>query len=211
MPTEGLAIVGAGGHAKVVVDALLLLGWRSASLEIYSENRNEVGQDFSDHTVRYLSIADLEGRQFHVAIGSNTARHRISDAICKAGGSPLSVIHPRAIVSTTSRIGTGSFVAAGAIIGPDAILGAGCIANHSSVIDHDCRVHNYVHIAPGATLGGGVTLMADVLVGAGANVLPRITVGSATRIGAGAVVHRDIPADSTYVGVPARQIQESRT
>ena len=211
MPIERLAIIGAGGHAKVVLDALLNLGWRNVSLDIYSEDKNEVGWDFSGYPVRYLSSAALTGQQFHVAIGSNAVRHRITDAICKVGGSPLSIVHPRAIVSATSRIGAGSFVAAGSIIGPSAILGAGCIVNHGSVIDHDCRLDNYVHIAPGATLGGAATIMADVLVGAGANVLPKVTVGSAALIGAGAVVHRDIPAGSTYVGVPARQLQESRT
>lgn len=211
MPIERLAIIGTGGHAKVVVDALLLLGWQPGALDYYTEDSTAFCVSFFGSMIRPLLEADLGSRLFHVAIGSNAARRRIANGLIAAGGLPFSVIHPKAIASTTSRIGAGSFLAAGAIIGPGAELGANCIVNHGAIVDHDCRLSDACHVAPGATLGGGVVLGSGVLIGAGANVLPRVNIGAAAIIGAGAVVHRNVPTGKTYVGVPARQIHESGT
>lgn len=211
MPTERLAIIGTGGHAKVVVDALAKLGWSVPSLDFYSEDRSVVGTRFAGSTIMFLGDADLSARAFHVAIGSNSVRRRIAEALAAFGGVRHSIVHPQAMISASCRIGDGSFVAAGAIVGPDAEVGAGCIVNHGAIVDHDCRVADYCHVAPRTTLGGGALLDSGVLVGAGAVVLPSVRVGRGAIIGAGAVVHRNVPSDQTYVGVPARNIQESKT
>lgn len=211
MLIERLAIIGTGGHAKVVVDALLSLGWQSTALEFYSEDSASIGKEFSGTLTAPLLVEALQNRPFHVAIGNNAVRQRIAGALVDAGALPFSIIHPKATASKASRIGAGSFLAAGAIVGPHATLGMNCIVNHGAIVDHDCGVADNCHVAPGATLGGGVVLDAGVLIGAGANVLPLVTIGAGAIIGAGAVVHQNVPAGRTYVGVPARQIQESRT
>lgn len=210
MPIERLAIIGTGGHAKVVVDALLALGWKTSAIDFMTEDARAVGGEFFGQVIRRLPPETRIDRPVHVAIGSNAARSRIATALRANGTVLFTIIHPRAIVSASGRVGDGSFVAAGAIIGPGAVVGQGCVANHGSVIDHDCLVEDFVHVAPNSTLGGGVIAHANVLIGAGANILPRLTIGPNAIVGAGAVVHRNIPADTTYAGVPARRLREKR-
>jgi acetyltransferase-like isoleucine patch superfamily enzyme len=81
------------------------------------------------------------------------------------------------------------------------------IINHGAVVDHDCEVGNFAHIAPNATLGGGVRIGDLALIGAGATILPQTTIGEGAIIGAGAVVVRDVGAGTVCAGVPAVSIE----
>jgi acetyltransferase-like isoleucine patch superfamily enzyme len=78
------------------------------------------------------------------------------------------------------------------------------IVNSGALIEHDCIVGDYAHVAPNASLGGGVHIGSFCLLGLGAVVLPGVTVGSGSIIGAGAVVVSDIPDGVIAMGVPAR-------
>ncbi len=68
-------------------------------------------------------------------------------------------------------------------------------------------IGNNVYISPGVTICGDATLKDGCDIGAGATILPWVTIGRHTIIGAGAVVTEDIPDNVTAVGVPARIIK----
>lgn len=99
-------------------------------------------------------------------------------------------------------------------IHPGAKLGRGIFIDHGMgvVIGETAVVGNNVLIYQGVTLGGtGLqkgkrhpTIGSNVVIGAGAKVLGNITVGDNSYIGANAVVIKDVPPNSTVVGVPAR-------
>ena len=78
------------------------------------------------------------------------------------------------------------------------------IVNTGASIDHDGVLGTAVHVAPGARLAGNVTLEDGVFVGIGAVIVPGRTIGAWTRVGAGAAVVHDLPANVTAIGVPAR-------
>lgn len=205
MLTDSLLIIGASGHAKVVLDAL-----RSSEptrlIAVADDNRALEGvflqglpiQTPVDWT-REPAVAS-----FHVAIGHNENRARCSAAGRSNRLTPHTVIHPNATISPWAEIGAGSFVAARAVVAPAARVGEGVILNHGSVVDHDCVVGDFSHLAPLAVLGGGVKVGRLVLVGAGAIVLPGHTIGDGATIGAGAVVTHDVAAGITVTGIPAR-------
>jgi len=75
------------------------------------------------------------------------------------------------------------------------------------VVDHDCCIGSYSHIAPNATLGGGVIVGQGCLVGAGATILPMVKIGDGSVIGAGAVITGDVLNNQTYIGVPGKQVK----
>lgn len=201
MPTETIHIIGAGGHAKVVVDALMATGVAREAIQLRA---GQASADVLGGSVIAPEVSpELNNAPFHVAIGASPVRRRLFAAAEGAGGRPLTVRHPAAIVSSSAEIGDGSFTAAGAIVGPSAHIGRGAIINHGSVVDHDCRVGDFTHIAPGATLGGGVSVGHRCLIGANAAVLPGVSIGDDVVVGAGAVVTRDIGPDETWTGVPA--------
>ena len=105
-------------------------------------------------------------------------------------------------------------------IHPAATLGPGLFIDHAVgvVIGETAVVGTDVTIYQGVTLGGTSleagkrhpTVGDRVTIGAGAKVLGPVTVGSGSRIGANAVVVRDVPSDSVVVGVPGQVIARSR-
>ena len=206
MPTEHWIVVGAGGHARVVMDALQSEKGESISCAFADD-------DVSLHERFVLDVPVLgaasevvsPGTRFHVAIGANRTREKLYKQMLGIGAVPFAVVHPSAIVSKYAHLGIASFVAARAVVAPAAKIGVGAIINHGAVIDHDCLVGDFSHIAPGATLAGGVSVGCGVLIGAGANVLPGVVIGDGAVIGAGAVVVADVLSGTQVVGVPARK------
>jgi acetyltransferase-like isoleucine patch superfamily enzyme len=67
-------------------------------------------------------------------------------------------------------------------------------------VDHDCIIGDYVHIAPQATLCGGITIGEGTLIGANAIILPGVKVGEWCTIGAGSNVHQDVPDGFKWIG-----------
>ncbi len=120
-------------------------------------------------------------------------------------------ILPR-LISQLSRFFTGIEIHPGAKIGKGLFIdhGMGVVIGETSVIGDN------VTLFQGATLGGTgkekgkrhPTLGNDVVVGAGAKILGNIKIGDNVAIGANAVVVKDVPSDSTVVGVPGRVVKQ---
>jgi sugar O-acyltransferase (sialic acid O-acetyltransferase NeuD family) len=212
MPTDlTLDILGAGGHAKVVIDALLSQGWPADRIRV-RDDRIELQDTWLLGCRIFCPVLELGApseRRIHAAVGSASLRQRW----LQGSGLPISqwqsVIHAHACVATSAVVGPGSFVAARAVIGPDAKVGESCIVNHGAVVDHDCFVGAFCHVAPGAILGGAARIGNGVLIGSGAVVLPGIRIGAHAVVGAGAVVTRDVQAGVTVSGMPAMSRSEN--
>jgi sugar O-acyltransferase (sialic acid O-acetyltransferase NeuD family) len=203
-----LAILGASGHGRVVADAALASGFGRVFFfdDAWPVRRSCGSWDILGATAELLTGAD-DFDAVIVGIGDNKARL----AKCKhldASGLPLSrVVHPLAIVSARAAIDRGVVVLAGAVVNIGAELGFAAIVNSAAVIEHDCILSDGVHVSPGAVLAGEVKVGARSWIGAGAIVKQGVVIGSDVTVGAGAVVIRDVPNDTTVVGVPARSIR----
>ena len=109
---------------------------------------------------------------------------------------------------------TGIEIHPGATIGRRVFIdhGMGVVIGETAVIGDDCTLYH------GVTLGGTSwnkgkrhpTLESGVVIGAGAKVLGPITVGAGAKIGSNAVVVKDVPANATAVGIPARILEEEK-
>jgi len=210
-----ILIAGAGGHGRVVADAILA-GARTG--------REVQCVGFLDDDPALLGAAPLGLRalgalsqvaQFPhdalvVAIGSNSLRREWMEAYSAAGETFACVVHPSASIGAASVLGDGSVACAGSVIGVEAYVGRGVILNTCSSVDHHCQIGDYCHIAPGAHLGGEVILREGVFVGMGACVLPGVTIGEWSTLGAGAVVLHNVSPYTTVVGVPARVIHHKK-
>lgn len=203
---DSIAVVGAGGHAKVVIAAA-----RAAGLHV--SNVYDDAPDRYATTVLGLRVEgtldDLVGsgpKWAVLAIGDNAARKRAVERLHGIEWVPL--VHPSAWVHDSVVIGPGTVVFAGAQLQPDTHVGAHVIVNTGATVDHDCRLHDYVHIAPGVNLAGTVTLEEGAFLGIGSHAIPGRRIGAWTQVGAGATVIHDLPPRVTAVGNPARVLRD---
>lgn len=209
---EKLVIFGAGGHAKVVIDAVEREG-RYEIAFLADADASRVGSTVLGYPVRMeedgFAAPSAGITNAIVAIGGNATRRRIAGAARRLGLQLATVIHPGAIVARTARIGEGSLVMPGSIINADARIGDNVIVNTGAVIEHDCSIGDDAHIAPNATLCGGVVVGSGTLIGAGSTVLVGIRIGSGATIGAGSTVLEDIADGVRAVGSPCRVLEKT--
>jgi sugar O-acyltransferase (sialic acid O-acetyltransferase NeuD family) len=198
-------IIGAGGHAKVVADAVRKSG--ATVLGFLDDNASNHGQTFAGSII-LGAVADYkkyaDDASFVIGIGSGETRKRISELL--DGVQWHTVIHPSAVIAEGVVIGEGAFVGALAVINPDTEIGKHTILNTGAIVEHDCVVGDYTHMAPAATLCGGSSVGDLCWVGAGSTVIHGIEVHDDVIIGAGATVIRNIEECGTYVGTPARKL-----
>jgi sugar O-acyltransferase (sialic acid O-acetyltransferase NeuD family) len=204
MRTEPFHLIGAGGHARVVFDAMLAAGVAPDHIVVRDDNPRLDGKDFLGVRIATPAASPtVKGAPFHIAIGDARIRSQFTDELESLGGEAHTIVHPAATISRYAVIGAGSFIAAQALVAPSARIGRAVIVNHGAVVDHDCIVGGFSHISPNATLGGAVTVGERTLIGAGAVVLPMIKIGNDVIVGAGAVVTSDVREGMTVMGIPA--------
>lgn len=200
-----LLVLGAGGHGRVVADAALRSGrWLALSATDRDATRCS-GELLPGVALAAAASALPAATAVHIAIGNAQSREAEAGAV---GAARLAtVVHPDATLSPHAQVGAGCFLAARSVVAPRASLGNCVIVNHGAVVDHDVEVGGYSHVAPNATLGGGVRVGSRVLVGSGTSVLPGLSICDDAVIGAGSVVVADIAEPGVYAGAPARRIR----
>lgn len=206
-------LLGGGGHAQCVIDAMRLGGKYSPHcvLDLKARVGEKVfGVDITGQDSGLPAYYRRGIRLCFVALGStgdSVRRIALWKLAAETGFQFPSLIHPSAVVSSGAVIGNGVYIGPGAIVNAGAVIGDGCIINSGAIVEHDCRIGEFVHIAPGAALSGGVTVGDRTHLGTGCVVTHSVTIGANSIIGAGGVVVKDIPADTVCVGNPAKKIK----
>lgn len=200
-----LAILGAGGHAKVVADTARGLGWTDIQ---FFDAAFGSAQMFGRIDVVGSDLDLLSrGREFSsvlVAFGKNDLRLSKLQELRSLGFSTPALVHPSAHVASDVSIGPGTLVFAGAVIQPATKIGGGCIINTGASVDHDCVLGDGVHVGPGARIGGGVVIGDLSWIGIGSSISHCLTLGRSVILGAGAALISDAQSGMTYLGVPAK-------
>jgi len=204
---ESVVIIGAGGHAKVVIATLQAVGYRISAL--LDDDMAKFGNKIMGVPIAG-SIARIKEFGFCnalIAIGDNEKRKKIAKTYEKYCDW-ITVTHPMAAVHESVKIDKGTVIFAGAVIQPDTTIGSHVIINTGATVDHDCRIGDYVHLAPGVHLSGNVTVGDGAFLGIGTVVIPGKIVGEMAIVGAGSVVIDDIPPFAKVAGVPAKAIRK---
>ena len=212
MPTRNdlCVVLGAGGHARVILDILLgaalpvpcaLLDadssrWGSAMMGVPILGGDDLLPALAQKGVRHFVVGAA-------SVGHSRLRARLYDYAAALGFEPLPVIHSRATLSSWARVGPGVQAFASSVVNPGAVLGANVVVNTGAIVEHDCRIEDHVQIATGARLCGTVHVARGAYIGAAAVVRQGVAIGEGACVGAGAVVVRDVPPGVVVAGCPA--------
>ncbi len=200
-----VVVIGAGGHARPVVEALLLTGHRIAGLLDDAAGRPAVlGQPIIGGPALLPTLRAQGVGGAVIAIGDNATRLRLGLEARSLGFTLPTLVHPAALVSPHASLAEGAQILARAVIGPEARIGRLCLVNTGAIVEHECTLDEGAHIAPGAILCGQVRIGARSLIGAGSTIIAGRHIGADTTVAAGAAVTTDVAAGARVGGVPAR-------
>jgi sugar O-acyltransferase (sialic acid O-acetyltransferase NeuD family) len=214
-----LGIFGAGGCGREVVD------YASTQISEIEETHNrhvqlllvdnaKSGMYFGE--VKCISESefveiDAEKKYFNVAINNSKVREIVFNRLVATGAVPLNVVSDLSYVSPECSVGPGLLVSRFASINTSAKIGKAFHCNYYAYVSHDSVIGDFVTFAPGVMCNGNVRIENHVYIGAGAILRQGteskpLVIGEGAVVGMGSVVTKDVPANTTVVGNPARVI-----
>lgn len=209
--TLPVVIIGAGGHARVLIEALRLANCRIAGLldaDPSMTGKVVMGVPVigTDEALKGLHPGEVRLVNGIGSVASTARRREVFDRVGKMGFRFATVLHPSAVIASDASLGEGAQVMAGAVLQVGVQVGANAIVNTRASLDHDCLLGAHAHVAPGVTLSGGVSVEEEAHIGTGATVIQGIRIGRGSVVGAGSVVVRNVSPGVTVLGVPAREV-----
>lgn len=206
-----LIIIGAGGHAGVVADALLAAGQTVLGFVDRDQSRPEAGAcglpvlgdegALDRHAPSAIALVNGIGG---IGAAGDSLRRDVQQRLAARGWRFVGLRHPSAVASPFAEFGEAVQLHAGSVVRPGVRIGEGCIVNTVAVIEHDTALGAWCHVAPRAVVCGDVRLGVGCHIGAGAVIRQGVRLAAGTVVGAGAVVVADVERAGLLVGVPAR-------
>lgn len=212
---KDIILVGGGGHAKVIIDIIRsreefkVIGIVDNDLkkkQIYGipvVGTDEILEEIFRKQIATNAFVSFDG------VKRIEKRGRMFFYLKKIGYEIPILVHEKAIVSDYAEIGEGTCVMAGSIINAGSVIKENCIINTGAIIEHDCYIGFNSHIAPNASLAGGVIIGDHTHIGIGSVVIENVKIGNNVVVGAGAVVTKDVPDNVIVAGIPAKIIREN--
>lgn len=207
---EKIILLGAGGHAKVLIELIHLAG--EYEIAGILDNRLEAGSVISGISVlgNDEMLAEIFAKKITnacIGVGSikdTLTRTSLFKKLKGAGFSVPSLIHPDAHVSESAKLAEGVQIMMNSVLQAGCSIGENTIVNTGAIIEHDCTVGKDVHVCPGAVISGTCNIKEGTFIGAGSTVINNINIGKDVTIAAGSVVVSDIADKAAVKGAPAR-------
>ncbi len=197
---EKIILLGCGGHAKSVADAIEAAG--QYAIEGFVDNAGQEGMGYRGYKVigcdRDLKDIYRSGIQAacvcvgFLGQGQGQVRNKLYEQLKNTGYKLPAIIDPNAALALDAEIGEGTFIGKYAVVNANAVVGKMAIINTAAAVEHDCVIGEFSHIAVGGIVCGSVYIGKEVLIGANATILQGITIGDGAIIGAGSIVSRNV-------------------
>lgn len=205
MERTKVILIGAGGHAKSVVDAIdkdkmELIGFIDDNKTGIHCRKPILGDKIEE-------VDNFQSYSYLVSIGDVSARKKWFDRLKRLNCRIINIIDKSAIISETAQIGNGNFIGKYAIINADVVIGDNNVINSKALIEHECVVGNHTHLSTNSTINGNVVVEDSVFYGSSSVCNGQLKICSGSIVGSGSVVIKDVPPSVIVVGNPARVIK----
>jgi len=209
-----IAIIGAGGFAREVLDIFEEINGRSPTYDVLGFIVDPVygtpGTLVNDRPILggFEWLADHRTEVSAVCgVGAPEHRRRLIARARETGVRFANVIHPSVITTRWNFLGEGSIIAAGCILTNRIRIGDHVQVNLDCTIGHDAVLENFVTLAPGVHVSGDVVLEEGCSLGTGSVVIEKKKIGAWSIVGAGSAIVQDVPKNTTVVGIPGKVIK----
>jgi sugar O-acyltransferase (sialic acid O-acetyltransferase NeuD family) len=209
-----IIIIGSGGHGREVAEILqhqVAQGDKVTVQGFIDENKERHGQVIDNFPVlgdwSWFENVNKQEVAVICAVGTPALAKLLVQRALALNLVFTNAISPLAHVSPRAKLGQGIVIFPRVVINTGAWIGSYSTLNLATTVSHDTRIGEYCNVNPGVHLAGNVTVGDECYIGMGTTVIQGKSIGEKTIIGAGAVVQRDLPANVTAVGVPAKVIK----
>lgn len=213
MKDKKIQVLGIGHNTVTVLDLIEDCGFEIG--ELWHYNHDRVGEDYFGFEIAgcfedLLSRPSLEGMNFALTMGNLSIRKDLYDRIVAKGGCIPALIHPESTISKRSVIGNGSQISPGCVVSGDSSVGEDTMLLDNAVVCHSTHIGNHCLISGNAMIGAYAEIGHGVHIGMSATVVSgKVSrIGDNCILGAGATLLTDMPSNSVYAGLPAREIRK---
>ncbi|MGE7110725.1 acetyltransferase [Lysinibacillus sp. NPDC047702] len=210
---RNIVVYGSGGFAREVVHLIENINELNDEWNVLGYlDDNELNHGLIINELPVLGGAEwLENNDIVyvvIGIGAPNTKKAIVQKLKKYSNVRYpNLIHPTVKISRFNQLGEGNIICEGNILTTNIILDNFVILNLNCTIGHDVHIKNFSTVLPNSSISGNVMLGECVDFGTNATIIQGITIGQGTIVGAGAVVVKDLPANCTAVGAPAKPIK----
>lgn len=208
---ERIAIVGSGGFAREVLTLIDDINLRQPTYAMVGFIDNDTSKTIHGYPVigddEFVNQIN-EPLSVVIAVGEPHLKRKIINKYTNPLVKFPTLIHPSVLIGSkdTVNIGKGCIICAGCILTTDIEIKDFVTLNLMCTVGHDTEIDNDCSFMPSVNISGEVKVNEGVYVGTGAKIINQLEIGNHTIIGAGAVVVKNISANCTAVGVPAKPI-----
>lgn len=203
--SKSVFLFGYSGHAYVIIESLLDAGYKiSGYFDLKEAERNPYGLDYFG-AEQEVDVKLIVGNNLvFPSIGENSIRKKLIALYEKCQLNQFVIADPSANVSRTAFINSSTYIGKNVVVNAQSEIGKGVILNTGCIIEHECRISDYVHIAPGAVLCGNVSVGEGSFLGANSVVRQNVKISEGNIIGAGSVVIRNLNSKGIWIGNPVK-------
>ena len=208
-----IAIFGTSGFAREVADICIDQGYQEVVLLSDSDEEDVALNGLSVIQEEAVDSLSQQGFKFAIGIGDSRVRNKVQRKYKHLDFPNL--VHSSVIMGAGQRQRldktVGNILAAGCIFTNSIRFGNFGVFNLKTTVGHDCILGDFVSIMPNVSISGNVEIKNSVFIGVSATILQgkdsrKLILGESALVGAHSLVTKNVRANTTVFGVPAKKL-----